>query len=92
VVEFGIGVGDYEGTVRVPGACSKSCFRRPPRPNAAWKPNHLHRTRLEPIAERKVRRKQLTDDGNVEITGRDLWEREVQRGYSHRMDYRRVAQ
>jgi hypothetical protein len=32
---------------------------------------HLHRTRLELIAERKVRRRQLTDDGNVEITGRD---------------------
>jgi hypothetical protein len=29
-------------------------------------------TRLELIAERKVRRGQLTDDGKVEITGRDL--------------------
>jgi hypothetical protein len=38
VVEFGIGVGEYEGVVRVPGACSKSCFQRPPRPNAASKP------------------------------------------------------
>ena len=38
---------------------------------------HLHRARLELIAERKVRRRQLTDDGNVEITGRDLREREV---------------
>ena len=27
------------------------------------------------IAERKVRRTQLTDDGNVETTGRDLRER-----------------
>jgi hypothetical protein len=30
---------------------------------------HLHRTRLELFAERKLRRRQLTDDGNVEITG-----------------------
>jgi hypothetical protein len=30
-------------------------------------------TRL--IGERKLRRRQLTDDGNVEITGRDLRER-----------------
>ena len=26
------------------------------------------------IVERKIRRRQLTDDGNVEITGRDLRE------------------
>jgi len=32
---------------------------------------------LEMIAERKVRRRQLTDDGNIEITGRDLREREA---------------
>src|SRR5205814_8607226 len=38
---------------------------------------HLDRTRLELIAERKVRRRQLTDDGKVEITGRDLRERSV---------------
>ena len=31
------------------------------------KPFHLQRTRFEVIAERKLR----TDDGNVEITGRD---------------------
>jgi hypothetical protein len=28
------------------------------------------------IVERKLRRRQLADDGNVEITGRDLCERE----------------
>jgi hypothetical protein len=27
------------------------------------------------IAERKLRRRQLTDDGNVKITGRDLREK-----------------
>jgi hypothetical protein len=37
----------------------------------------LHRTRLELIEERKIRRRQLTDDGNVEITGRDLRERDA---------------
>jgi hypothetical protein len=44
---------------------------------------HLHRTRLELIAERKVRRRQLTEDGNIEITGRDLREREVRAHYRH---------
>ena len=36
---------------------------------------HLQRTRFERIAERKLRRRQLTEDGNIEITGRDLRER-----------------
>jgi hypothetical protein len=38
---------------------------------------HLQRTRFELIAERKLRRRQLTYDANVEITGRDLREREA---------------
>ena len=36
---------------------------------------HLQRTRFELIVERKLRRRQLTDDDNIEITGRDLRER-----------------
>jgi hypothetical protein len=39
--------------------------------------HHLHPTRFELIVERKVRRRKLTDDGNVEITGRDLREQEA---------------
>jgi hypothetical protein len=35
----------------------------------------MHRTRFEMIAERKLRRRQLTDTGDVEITGRDLREK-----------------
>ena len=38
---------------------------------------HLQRTRFELIAERKLRNRQLTDDANVEITGRDLREAKV---------------
>jgi len=37
-----------------------------------WCPSRPQRTRLEGIAERKLRRRQLTGDGNVEINGRDL--------------------
>ena len=33
---------------------------------------HLHRTRLEQVAEAKLRARALSDDGNVEITERDL--------------------
>jgi hypothetical protein len=33
---------------------------------------YLQRTRFERIAERKLRRRQLTEDENVEISGRNL--------------------
>jgi hypothetical protein len=57
---------------------------------AASKPYHLHWTRFEPIAERKIRRRQLTDDSNIEITGRDLREREP-RAAAHPAKYRAGA-
>jgi hypothetical protein len=47
-----------------------------PTPQRCLEAYHLNGTRLELIAERKVRRRQLTDDGNIEITGRDLRERD----------------
>jgi hypothetical protein len=61
-----------------------------PTPERCLEAYHLHRTRLELIAERKVRRRQLTDDGNVEITGRDLREREATRT-TDRIGFWRVA-
>jgi hypothetical protein len=36
-VEFGVGVGEYEGLVRVSGACSKFCFRKRRYPKGASK-------------------------------------------------------
>jgi hypothetical protein len=41
---------------------------------------HLQRTRFEMIVERKLRRRQLTETGDVEITGRDLRERTLPAG------------
>jgi hypothetical protein len=41
---------------------------------------HLQRTRFELIVERKLRRRQLTDDGNVEVTGCDLREKNPANG------------
>jgi len=73
-VEFGVGIGEYEGVVRV----SRNVFRRfidgPITPERCLEAYHLQRTGLELVAERKLRRRQLTEDGNVEITGRDLRE------------------
>ena len=71
-VEFGVEIGEYRGFVRVP----RRVFRRllPERPTSerCVEAYYLQRTRFESIAERKLRRRQLTEDGNVEISGRDL--------------------
>lgn len=77
-VEFGLGVGEYEGVVRVPRRVFQSLLEHTPTPERCLEAYHLQRTRLELIAERKVRRRQLTEDCNIEITGRDLGEREHQ--------------
>lgn len=76
MVEFGIGVGEYDGVVRIPRRVFQSLLNETPTPQRCLEAYHLHRTRLELIAERKVRRRQLTDDGNIEISGRDLRERD----------------
>ena len=76
-VEFGVEIGEYRGVVRVPRRVFQYLLAETPTPERCLEAYHLHRTRLELIAERKVRRRRLTDDGNVEITGRDLREREA---------------
>jgi hypothetical protein len=43
-----------------------------PTPEHCIEAYYLQRTRFESIAERKLRRRRLTEDGNVEISGRDL--------------------
>jgi hypothetical protein len=60
--EFGveIEIGEDRGVPR--GACSKGCCPSGPPPSRA--------DPVESIAERKRRRRQLTEDGNVEISGR----------------------
>ena len=90
-VEFGIGVGEYEGVVRVSQRVFQILLLETLTPERCLEVYHLHRTRLELIAERKVRRGQLTDDGNIEITGRDLRERSVQARHPGPMGYRRAA-
>ena len=71
-VEFGVSIGEYEGVVRV----SRQVFQRFVdgliTPERCLETYHLQRTRFELAAQRKLRERQLTDDGNVEITGRDL--------------------
>ena len=90
VVEFGIGVGEYEGVVGVSRRVFQILLPEAPTPERCLEAYHLHRTRLELIAERKVRRRQLTDDG-TEITGRDLREREVRARHPRPIGYHRAA-
>ena len=68
-------LGPYERTVRVPRRVFQGLLDQRPKPERCIEAFHLQRTRFEMIAERKLRRRQLTDNGNVEITGRDLREK-----------------
>jgi len=74
-VVFSVILGPYEGTVRVARRVFQSLLDQRPTPERCLEAFHLQRTRFEMIVERKLRRRQLADDGNVEITGRDLRER-----------------
>jgi hypothetical protein len=69
-----------EGSRRQHVRMARRVFSGPPRdqrvtPGQCVEAFHLQRTRFEMVAERKLRRRQLTEDGNVEITGRDLREK-----------------
>ena len=73
-VEFGVSVGEYEGFVRVPRQVFRRFIDGSVTPERCIEAYHLQRTRFERIAERKLRNRQLTNDANVEITGRDIRE------------------
>jgi Protein of unknown function (DUF1488) len=71
-VEFGVEIGEYHGMVRVPRRVFQRLLPERPTPEKCVETYYLQRTRFESIAERKLRRRQLTEDGNLEISGRDL--------------------
>ena len=71
-VEFGVEIGEYRGVVRVPRRVFQRLLPERPTPERCVEAFFLQRTRFESIAERKLRRRQLTEDGNVEINRRDL--------------------
>ena len=71
-VEFGVEIGEYRGVVRVPRRVFQRLLPERPTPERCVEAYYLQRTRFESIADRKLRRRQLTEDGNVEISGRDL--------------------
>jgi hypothetical protein len=69
---FRIEIGEYRGVVRVPRRVFQRLLPDRPTPERGVEAYYLQPTRFESIAERKVRRRQLTEDGNVEISGRDV--------------------
>ena len=71
-VEFGVEIGEYSGVVRVPRRVFRGLLPERPTPEQCVEAYYLQRTRFESIAEQKLRRRQLSEDGNVEISGRDL--------------------
>jgi hypothetical protein len=73
------GSAKHEGVVGIPRRVFQRLLDQAPTPERCLEAYHLQRTRLELIAEKKVRRRQLTDDGNIEITGPDLRERDYRR-------------
>jgi hypothetical protein len=73
-VEFGVEIGEYSGVVRIPRRVFQRLLLERPTPERCVEAYYLQRTRFESIVEGKLRRRQLTEDGNVEINGRDLLE------------------
>jgi hypothetical protein len=74
-VEFSVILRPYEGTARIGQRVFQSLIDQRPTPERCMEAFHLQRTRFELIVERKLRRRQLTETGDVEITGRDLREK-----------------
>jgi hypothetical protein len=69
---FGVEIGEYHGVVRVPRRVFQRLLSERPTPERCVEAYYLQRTRFEAIAARKLRHCQLTEEGNVEINGRDL--------------------
>src|SRR5215472_4290109 len=66
------GISEHQGVVRVPRRVFQRLLPERPTPGRCLEAYYLQRTRFEGIIERKIRRRQLTDDGNVKISGRDF--------------------
>ena len=68
-MEFGVEIGEYRGVVRVPRRVFQRLLPERPTPVRCVEAYYLQRTRFESIAERKLRQRQLTDDGNLRSAG-----------------------
>ena len=71
-LQFSIEIGEYKGVVTVPRPVFQALLAQPPVPERCVEAYHLDRTRFERAAAAKVTNRQLTADGNVELSLRDL--------------------
>jgi hypothetical protein len=62
-VEFEVEIGEYRGVVRVPRRVFQRLLSERPTRERCVEANYIHRTRFETIAARKLRWRQLTEDG-----------------------------
>jgi hypothetical protein len=72
LVEFSVSFGEYLGTVRVGRTLFRRLLGHAASPEACLESYHLHRTQIERAVEAKIRRRELAEDGNLDLTGRDL--------------------
>ena len=71
-VTFSVEIGEYRGVVRVPRTVFQNLLPMSPTPEACVEAFHLERARFEQAAERCIRARRLTPDGNVELSIADL--------------------
>jgi hypothetical protein len=71
-VEFSVTVGEFEGSVFVPRRVFQTLIGSRPTPEQCVQHYHLNRTGLERVAEAKIRGRQLDEDTNIRISGRDF--------------------
>jgi hypothetical protein len=71
-VAFSVRLGDFEGTVFVPRRIFQGLIGARLTAADCVAHFHLNRTKFERIAEVKIRARELDDDANIRISGRDL--------------------
>ena len=71
-VEFPVRLGEYEGKVFVPRRVFHDMIGARPSPDRCVEWFHLNRTVFERIAEAKLRARELSDDANIRLSGRDV--------------------
>jgi hypothetical protein len=71
-VEFPVCLGDYEGKVFVGRRVFHTLIDSRPTPAQCVEYLYVNRVMFERVAEQKVRERELSDDANVRISGRDV--------------------
>jgi hypothetical protein len=71
-VLFSVCLGEYEGAVTVPRHVFRRLIGGAASPEQCLEYYHLHRTAFERATEQKIRWRDLTHDGNVELASHDL--------------------